>query len=204
MSGLYFREDVNRLGRTLFVHEGQPSGFGCMLLIVFNGVVVWFSMLIASAIAKNRTIWADTLGVEASFANDLGMGFILVPPGSFTADSEQHERWTGEVRIELPFFSARHEVTVKQFRDFIRDSSYQPDMNESGPTSESSGGYAWDPETNQIVGPDAGFAWDNPGWELSDAHPVVNVSRRDADAFTEWLSKRDGRTYRLPTEAEWE
>ena len=34
--------------------------------------------------------------------------------------------------------------------------------------------------------------------------PVVNVSWRAAVAFCEWLFRREGKRYRLPTEAEWE
>jgi formylglycine-generating enzyme required for sulfatase activity len=34
-------------------------------------------------------------------------------------------------------------------------------------------------------------------------YPVVAVSYRDAQAFCRWLSIKDGKTYRLPTEQEW-
>jgi formylglycine-generating enzyme required for sulfatase activity len=37
-----------------------------------------------------------------------------------------------------------------------------------------------------------------------DDDAVTEVSWNDAVAFCEWLSKKEGKTYRLPTEAEWE
>jgi hypothetical protein len=52
-----------------------------------------------------------------------------------------------------------------------------------------------------------GFA----GFKQEDTHPVVNVNWEDANAFCEWLTKKElaegkikvGQKYRLPTDAEW-
>ncbi|MBE2287620.1 MAG: SUMF1/EgtB/PvdO family nonheme iron enzyme [Prosthecobacter sp.] len=39
--------------------------------------------------------------------------------------------------------------------------------------------------------------------ERNQDHPVFSVSWQDAQAFCAWLSAREGRTYRLPTDREW-
>jgi formylglycine-generating enzyme required for sulfatase activity len=48
------------------------------------------------------------------------------------------------------------------------------------------------------------FNWREMGYARHDREPVLNVSWNDAVSFCEWLSRREGVRYRLPTEAEWE
>lgn len=44
---------------------------------------------------------------------------------------------------------------------------------------------------------------DDRGWGRGD-RPVINISWSDAKAYVAWLSEKTGKTYRLPSEAEWE
>src|SRR5262249_55819322 len=66
------------------------------------------------------------------------------------------------------------------------------------------GGCGYNAVTRVFEGKLPEYSWRNPGFTQTDEHPVVNVSWHDASAFCDWLSKKEGKTYRLPTEAEWE
>jgi len=50
---------------------------------------------------------------------------------------------------------------------------------------------------------ETGRAWSKPSFPQGPDHPAVNVSWDDANAFCKWLSAKEGREYRLPTDAEW-
>lgn len=81
-------------------------------------------------------------------------------------------------QVELkPYRIARYPVTNNEFRTFLLDTGY-PEI----PTSWELGSYP-DHRAN---------------------HPVYTVTAAAADAYAAWLAERTGRSFRLPTEAEWE
>jgi formylglycine-generating enzyme required for sulfatase activity len=158
----------------------------------------------------------------------IGMQFRQVPAGEFMmgsaeplatlarafphADAKRLKELSDEapvhrVRITRAFWLGAHEVTVGQFRQFVQESGYVPESVRDG-----TGGYGfnanYDPARSErgdlFEGRDPRYSWQNPGFAQSDRHPVVNVTWNDAVAMAAWLSRREGATYRLPTEAEWE
>ena len=48
-----------------------------------------------------------------------------------------------------------------------------------------------------------GRSWEKSTFPQTAYHPAVNVSWEDATAFCEWLSRTEGKSYRLPTDHEW-
>lgn len=49
-----------------------------------------------------------------------------------------------------------------------------------------------------------GLSWRDPGFPQTDDHPAVCVNWDSANAYAAWLTRKAGRRYRLPSEAEWE
>ena len=128
-----------------------------------------------------------------------GMEFVLVKGGCFPmgdtfGDGDADEKPVHRVCVG-DFYMGKFEVTLGQFRQFVQETGYRTEA-ERGDGSYYFTGTEW--KKGQDIN------WKNPGFAQTDRHPVVCVSYNDAMAFAEWLSRKSGRTIRLPTEAEWE
>jgi formylglycine-generating enzyme required for sulfatase activity len=120
------------------------------------------------------------------FGEDLGEDVILelveIPGGEFTIGSPKEEE--GRISIEGPqrrvtlpsFWMGKYEVTQEQWREVAKQPIVKSDFN-----------------------PDPSFPLYKHGKTT-----VSGVSWNDAVEFCKRLSRKTGRAYRLPTEAEWE
>ncbi len=137
--------------------------------------------------------------------NSIGLKLVRIPAGEFIMGSPATEKGRREdepqrrVRLTRPFELGQFEVTRGQYRQFVDATKYKSDV-ERGLL----GGYGFDSDTDQLAGPDKKYTWHFTGFPQTDEHPVVNLTWNDALRFCRWLSTRENRVYRLPTEAEWE
>jgi formylglycine-generating enzyme required for sulfatase activity len=110
---------------------------------------------------------------------------VVVPAGSFTMGAPKSEEFhhpdedpQHTVTMRRPFAVGKLHVTVDQFAAFV---------SETGSKSAD---------------------WRDPhfalGLEQDGSHPVIKVTWNDAKAYVDWLAKKTGKPYRLPSEAEWE
>jgi serine/threonine protein kinase/formylglycine-generating enzyme required for sulfatase activity len=137
--------------------------------------------------------WATYHQAPGELSNTLGMKFALIPPGEF--------RLYGKfpVRLTRAYYLGTHEVTVGHFREFANDARHRTD-------AEINGGMVHPDWNKADLAPRKDSNWRSPGLPGTprDDHPVVQISWTDADQFCRWLSAKEQRVYRLPTQAEWE
>jgi formylglycine-generating enzyme required for sulfatase activity len=110
-----------------------------------------------------------------TFVNSIGIKLVRIEPGSFLMGQEKGGDWD-----ERPV----HKVNIsKQF--YIATTEVTNAQYEQ-----------FDPKHRKLRG--------KSGLSKEDDEAVVFVSWHEATKFCKWLSKKERKRYRLPTEAEWE
>ena len=127
-----------------------------------------------------------TVGDESLLHN-----FVLIRGGEFTMGSPLSEFLRGsdetqhQVRVS-DFFLCKYPVTVAEFRSFVEASARTEAEKAGGEVNK----------RNELSGSVRSHSEEN--------HPVLHVSWYDAVAYSQWLTKKTGKQFRIPTEAEWE
>ena len=134
------------------------------------------------------TVFRDTL-------KDGGQGpqMVVLPTGSFSMGSPNTEtdRSSDEgpvrtVTISQRIAMGRYEVTFADYDRFEKAADY----------AEFVARFVAEARRTRPAN-------DDRGWGRG-ARPVINVNWNEAQAYAAWLSAQTGKTYRLPSEAEWE
>lgn len=135
-----------------------------------------------------------------------GPQMIVVPHGGFQMGAgpsepgaSDAERPSHYVRFERGFSMSITEVTVADFARFVESANARPRATRRGHS------VVYDERSGNFIRR-SGVDWrsDYDGGRALGNHPVMHVSVRDAEAYANWLSAQTGRSYRLPSEAEFE
>ncbi|MBU2972240.1 SUMF1/EgtB/PvdO family nonheme iron enzyme [Pseudoalteromonas sp. C2R02] len=143
----------------------------------------------------NKIIMAlclSTMSYQTFAGSPIEPIMVDIPSGSFEMGSLDEKDAQPIHQVVLPAFSlGKYEVTVKEFRRFITATNYQT------PTE------CYHQLDSWFVGGTPG-SWDNNELTTSEFQPVNCIGWQAADAYVKWLAKETGKSYRLPSEAEWE
>ncbi len=136
--------------------------------------------------------WAKRLGRPSKSRTSVGMKLRLIPPGEFFMTPQYR------VRISKPF-------RLERVRD---DRGPVPRLRGGNQIQDGRGGLGrgrdWSGTATARDDQKPEYTWRHPDVAQGDDYPVGQLSWHDADKFCQWLSGKEHRTYRLPTEAEWE
>ena len=132
------------------------------------------------------------------------ISMIAVPGGEFLMGSPENEPFRNadegpQKKVKVSdFFMGEVEVTWDQFWAF-----YSETMSEGRtPPSVIYANNSRD-DIDAVSGPTPPFGLPDQGWGMGN-RPAITMTHYSAQTFCQWLSLKTGRTYRLPTEAEWE
>ena len=132
----------------------------------------------------------------------VSFSMIAVPGGSFSLGSPADEPFREEdegPRVEVTvssFFMGEIEVTWDEYLAFYASTG-------TGGRSSDTGRMILPGEADAITGATPPYGQPDQNWGLGE-RPAITISYHAAETYCKWLSSVTGKSYRLPTEAEWE
>jgi len=174
-----------------------------LLAIVAVGVLA----ATGAATAEEKLPKKYTETITTKEGEKLSLDMVLIPGGTFTmgspageADRADHEGPQHKVKIS-PFYMCTTETTIDLFLAYYQETGtakkdfldVQESQKNDKPAVEG---------VDAVSGPTPVYGDMTMGF--GKKHPAMAMTWHNAMTFCQWLSQKTGKTYRLPTEAEWE
>ena len=143
-------------------------------------------MLLSGAASSGAQTPATQPATESLPGTLVRFDLVRVPGGTLRRGGDGDGANPVDIK---PFWIGKTEVTWDLFDVW----AFQLDLTQAQPAA---GADAQARPSKPYGAPDRGFG--------HAGYPALAMTRHAAEAFCRWLSKKTGKTYRLPTEAEWE
>jgi formylglycine-generating enzyme required for sulfatase activity len=137
--------------------------------------------------------------IVAENGEQIQLKMVLIPGGRFkmgSPESEGERRENEGPQIEVildPYYMASTETTLQLFMAYYREAKGPKEDFVTASKRE---------DVDSVTGPTPVYGDMTMG--RGNQNPAMGMTWLNAMAFCKWLSKKTGKTYRLPTEAEWE
>ena len=146
-------------------------------------------LMIEARLGRAQEFETMTNSLQMTLVRVLGGEFSFGPHDS-PKDREVIDGFTVKMRMDTGLWMQQHEVSADTYHRFCKEAEYV--------TS-----YERNLRRDRISNPEIADQRE-PITEKTSVYPVNYVALEDCVQFCKWLSKLEGREYRLPTEAEWE
>jgi sulfatase modifying factor 1 len=163
---------------------------------------------VSAAVSSSTTVSSTATGgllkkytetVTPASGGEITFDMVLIPGGESLMGSSDNETGRKEnegpqhkVRIE-PFYLCTTETTYVLFQAYYEE-TVQQDRDEAIKNEQ---------DLDAITGPTPIYGDPTMGMG-GGTRPAIGLTWLNAKTFCRWLSTKTGKTYRLPTEAEWE
>ncbi len=159
--------------------------------------------------SKSGIIYTEAAKVD-SFKNftekipgtSVDFEMIAIPSGKYLFGSSENDEYkkdyeTPEVEVSLnQFWIGKAEITWNEYYAFMKETGTEGRTEDQIIKSRLN-------NVDVISGPTPPYGDPGQGWGKEN-RPAITMTYYAANKYCEWLSKKTGKKYRLPTEAEWE